>query len=394
MKCIYCNKEITNDNKSSEHIIHNALGGLLESSEICCGKCNALLNKIIDDRFCKIFTPLTSRMENIIKTRTREVPSCTGMALYLKDEQIYKVIIKGDTVVDCAEYKRKNKINLTADDYKQFRIVAYDFKVENSALKQGIAKIAVNFAMYKKINPMALQCCFTKLANEKGDLTRLEFKCPIVLFMPCNDLDMHVERYSSMNLFHSLILFSYENLLVCYVDLFNTFQYYVILSEMWDRSPVYESYCQMLVKFDRIMPNLHNIRAKDISIVAAQYRIASPYSYNIKDLESEIKKKIDKEPYIKSLANLVTDRIIGSLNYKFPRSISFMRSILYYLDDDDLVRLERYRIFTPVEDSNRMVSVFYPEICKNKNLEVRDAIKEYIRMKMERLNKFIIDGTN
>jgi len=391
MKCIYCNKEITNDNKSSEHIIHNALGGLLESSEICCGKCNALLNKIIDDRFCKIFTPLTSRMENIIKTRTTEPPSCTGMALYIKDEQIYKVIIKGDAVVDCAEYKRKNKTNLTADDYKQFRIVAYDFKVENSALKQGIAKIAVNFAMYKKINPMVLQCCFTKEANESGDLTRLEFKCPIVVFMPCNELDMHVERYSRMDLFHSLILFSYENLLVCYVDLFNTFQYYVILSEMWDHSPVYESHCQMLIKFDRIMPNLHNIRVKDISIVAAQYGVKP--TYNIKALESEIKKVIDTEPYKKCLANLVTDRIIGSLNHNLPLSPFNMWSILYYLDDDDWVRLERYRIFTPVEDSNRMVSVFYPEICKNKNLEDKDAIKEYNRMKMERLNEFIIDGT-
>jgi hypothetical protein len=392
MECIYCNKEITKDNRSDEHIIHNALGGHLKSPEVCCSNCNALLKELIDDKFCKIFVPITSRMKNIKKTRTTNVPVCTGMALYLKDGQIYKVIIRGDDVVGCTEYEKKNKVNLTKADYKQFRIVLYDFKVENSALKQGIAKIAVNFAMYNKINPFALQCCFTKKANEKGDLTHIEFKCPIVVFLPCNELDMHVERCSRMDLFHSLILFSYENLLVCYVDLFNTFQYYVILSQMWDRSPVYESYCQMLIKFDRSIPDLHNSRAKDITIVAAQYNVEP--TYNIRELELEIKKVIDKEPYKKCLANLVSDRVIGSLDHNLPLSIFGMRSFLYYFDDDDMVRLERYRIFTPVEDSNSVDSVFYPEICKDKYLKDRDAVKEYICMKMERLNEFIIGGAN
>jgi len=222
------------------------------------------MQNLIDDKFCEMFVPLKSRMKNMTKSRKTKVPSCTGKALFLKDGQIYSVTIKGDAVVNCSEYKRKNKVNLTADDYKLFRIISYDFNIENSALKQGMAKIAMSFAMYKNIKPEILRRCFTTQSNENGDLTHLNFICPIVVFLPCNELDRYMELHSRIDLFHSLILFSHRNLLVCYVDLFNTFQYYVILSETWNNEPVYESHCQMLIKFDRRMPDLHISRMKHV----------------------------------------------------------------------------------------------------------------------------------
>ena len=36
--CVYCGKKI--EKESREHIIQNALGGLYESADICCNKCN------------------------------------------------------------------------------------------------------------------------------------------------------------------------------------------------------------------------------------------------------------------------------------------------------------------------------------------------------------------
>ena len=46
MKCVYCQKEITK--KSSEHVIQNALGGFLETENICCPECNLAVEKNID----------------------------------------------------------------------------------------------------------------------------------------------------------------------------------------------------------------------------------------------------------------------------------------------------------------------------------------------------------
>ena len=37
-KCVYCGKVIVT--RSKEHIIQNAIGGLYESEDICCDKCN------------------------------------------------------------------------------------------------------------------------------------------------------------------------------------------------------------------------------------------------------------------------------------------------------------------------------------------------------------------
>lgn len=36
--CVYCGRKI--EQVSNEHVIQNALGGLYESTEICCGVCN------------------------------------------------------------------------------------------------------------------------------------------------------------------------------------------------------------------------------------------------------------------------------------------------------------------------------------------------------------------
>ena len=43
-KCVYCGKVIVT--RSKEHIIQNAIGGLYESEDICCDKCNNYLSTI------------------------------------------------------------------------------------------------------------------------------------------------------------------------------------------------------------------------------------------------------------------------------------------------------------------------------------------------------------
>ena len=60
MKCVYCQKEITT--KSSEHVIQNAIGGILESEDICCPECNLAVEKFVDKDFVKIFSPITKAL--------------------------------------------------------------------------------------------------------------------------------------------------------------------------------------------------------------------------------------------------------------------------------------------------------------------------------------------
>lgn len=65
-------------------------------------------------------------------------------------------------------------------------------------------------------------------------------------------------------------------MLWCYIDLFNTFQYYVLLSDSWDENiSVHETYLQLLQKLDRSTPTLYIRKPKHILTYAMFYNITS-----------------------------------------------------------------------------------------------------------------------
>ena len=49
--------EIDQENRSEEHIIHNAIGGILKSDSIYCKKCNSKYGSDLDKAFTEIFAP-------------------------------------------------------------------------------------------------------------------------------------------------------------------------------------------------------------------------------------------------------------------------------------------------------------------------------------------------
>ena len=131
--CIYCGKAITKPSK--EHVIQNALGGLLESDEICCGNCNNLISQLVDVPFVSTFNGILDCIPDMVKTNKKNSkPSCSGRAIL--DGKTYEVVIKDRKVVACPEYCKINKKNITDEN---FIITAYDFKIENY-LKELILK--------------------------------------------------------------------------------------------------------------------------------------------------------------------------------------------------------------------------------------------------------------
>ena len=107
--CIYCNKEITT--RSKEHVIQNALGGLLESTDICCADCNNFISKYIDAPFTKTFNPIISQIQNFSKTNnTKSLQPCTGKVLY--NGELYDANIKAGKVVSCPELSRKLRCDI------------------------------------------------------------------------------------------------------------------------------------------------------------------------------------------------------------------------------------------------------------------------------------------
>lgn len=388
-KCVYCGKFITK--RSREHIIQNAIGGLLESEDICCPDCNSYVSKYIDTPFTRIFNPIISRIPNITKTNnTNSMPSCKGIAMYNGDGKVYNVWIKQGKVVSCPELSKKLKCNNISK--LSWEILAYEFNLKNIKFKNGLSKIAFNFALAKGVSDDLLKSKLDiSIKNEK--INDILFKYEVIPFIPMNPVDEYIELHTDFKLYHNLILFNQENLLWCYIDLFNTFQYYVLLSDKWNRNKtIYETYIQLIQKLDRSKPKISCRSLKDILWYSDHYKVKP--CMDVDELAKRINTSIQKESQKKSMNDIIYPRIssfnIGDLYNGNLNKIGWcLKSFQLYMDDDDRFIENNFRTITLVEEGAYVVS--YPLCIGNYMHEKIDinSIRSYTFKKFYRLEKFL-----
>ena len=218
--------------------------------------------------------------------------------MFEKDGKSYNVTIKNGKVIDCIDAKRSYRKNFTDNEYKDFKILTYNFNLENKRFKNGLTKIAVNYALHNNI-PIEQINKLINVQKQGKEVKKISFNAPIVPFKPLNSLDTFLELETTIELYHNLILFSHENVLVCFIDLFNTFQHYVILSEEWSGQSIHHSYLQLIEKIDRSVPILNPTSIKDFHILANMYNVEP--TLDIEKLNKDIKIAIQKEPYEKDM---------------------------------------------------------------------------------------------
>ena len=85
--CYLCRTPLNEMNKSEEHIIPNAIGGKLKSTNILCDECNNKLGKEIDESFNKIFSPFTKRID-MVRDRPDESKKINGRLILSENEKI------------------------------------------------------------------------------------------------------------------------------------------------------------------------------------------------------------------------------------------------------------------------------------------------------------------
>ena len=288
MRCYICNKEIV-DNPSNaneckahgEHIIHNGIRGKLISKTILCETCGGRYSKE-DSAFCKIFDPFIAALNDQLIPAdhgkgTNKV--LRGILLdkpeFNSDDPSLMVTIKEGIVAPIEPFYEinGNQITLYAEkhridqfekvvakeleqnkkDISDFSIVkitnihdkgylAYYFSKDNFTFNQdfknGIVKIATEFALDNKIPREQLSSVLIIKADGTARIDCTNTK--VIPFVPTTLFDCIFEdyRYKLEDEYpsHTLKLFTtrYDNgtvVLYCYLDLFSTFQYYVILNE-------------------------------------------------------------------------------------------------------------------------------------------------------------------
>lgn len=329
--CVYCNKPLdVTGKKSEEHIIQNALGGLLTFNEICCGECNNYLSRVIDAPFTKYFAPVLNYIPDLNKTNKKK--SIPGYPVIVKyNGKKYKGVAKKGILCECRDLCKKLNTNLS-DIRPAPEIVGIEYPLDNIIYRNGMAKIAFNFAMYEGVNINDFKHGLI-ISKDKDKITSIDFKYTVIPFFPMNCFDEAIELYEPMKLFHGMILFNDKNYLWCYIDLFNTYQVYVLLSDQWDvHKPLYREYYQLIQKRNRSADNVDlsgTRRVQDIYSIAEQYKVEP--NLDIDKLQAEINEQIRKGSYQIKLSDLIQS-ILDSNNLTNLRTDLGFADYLDFLD--------------------------------------------------------------
>lgn len=347
-KCYLCGKFFNKSDviKHDEHIIQQAIGGTLTSNSILCKACGGRLGNEIDVPFNMMFDGICTRLDikkdrgNNKKGTAKGIVSIgkdrygndlSGVEVFWRDSKVtpvqpmhrYSLDQKSVTVYADKKQQKNYLKKVEAEIIEKFGsdfkpdiivcddiegVITFPLELDNQSFKNGFAKIAIGFASRCGIDRNDLDLVLdVELGKIKDDIGLLQF-------YPKGVLDEVMERSrDEIRYFpsHTLILFTAAlnpKFLVCYIELFSTFQWYVILSKNYNGEPVYKGYHQRVDKQEDYIfePGRRYYKERDMilsSLGIEQDRINNAYekqkgSPNSKTIE-EIEYAIIQEEHIK-----------------------------------------------------------------------------------------------
>ena len=360
--CYLCGKKFDNKNtkKHDEHIIQQAIGGNLIADNILCASCGEILGKEIDKPFVEIFDPIVSLL-NIRKDRDSKNNKGTkayinGIEVVYKNKEAYPVkpfhlytIDKKEVLIFAGKKQAKNyrkkvenelkenfkeqnlpKINIISNIADMEGVVEFPINIDNLSFKKGLAKIAIGFAIKNGVKredlPLVLEV--------KKDLAYIKNKIIAIPFYPLGLIDQLIEfQRSNFQPYpiHNLILFTLrydpaipsnknKKVLICYIELFSTFQFYIVLNEEYYGEDIYKEYHQQIIKKESI----------NMEFGRRYYKERPLYLKSLNITEDEVKNRFERrQDKYKNIAEAEQDLIIEKLNktkydFDFEEFLNFM----------------------------------------------------------------------
>lgn len=292
--CYMCGKELSEDGhgdtvrRHKEHIIHNGIYGRIKTSTILCEKCGGTYSKS-DAKFVELFSGFMDLMNNQLYSKNHGENKRKRLHAYINlDEPNQKKVeyyegktspfepyyiaddINKEVRIFANKYRAKNYEKVFQKEhpeYAEYTMIHIDnmsagkpiglFFSENNPdfnriFKEGIVKIATEFALDSGVDRVQMESL-----RVQEDSTCL-FDSSLVSIFPysptttAEELVAYAEDVIDPNYpSHILRLYVDENstgrMLVCYVELFSTFRYYVILNRNYRGIEVGRDYAQRLV---------------------------------------------------------------------------------------------------------------------------------------------------
>nr|WP_315396811.1 HNH endonuclease [uncultured Sphingobacterium sp.] len=280
MKCYLTGVDITQENTSIEHILPNALGGKLKSKKVLCSDANLQLSKLIDTKFNKFFEGFYKRLP-IKKDRHTNIGlkgtySKDKREIILKDNQVFpiKPFLSPEGIVYAKNSKEGNNYKRFLNIINQEEIpvitdlagtIEFPFSLDNQEIfNKGFAKIAAGFASLRGIHRSYLKRII--------DLDKKVFRDDLIIFPYFPILNNSIFEFNAYKSkcypIHSISLKGDKEFktLYCYVELFSTFQYIVILDDDYEGENLYYSYLYDLMKGKEISLNEYIESIDDIPL--------------------------------------------------------------------------------------------------------------------------------
>lgn len=291
--------------RHNEHIIQNALYGRLKNNKILCESCGGKLGADIDSGFSEIFRVLTEPLKHKLISKDRDSKDSPTLNGYIKQNGIRKkILIRNNRVIPKDYYyeydKSENKVyvyclNKNASEYtnhvkKQLVNDGIDIGNINFEIRQEIPNIKILETFFSEDNPkfnIIMRLGLNKIATgfaiahkiDRVNLPRtldvinkkIIYTGNIFPFCPHSVVDKKIEElrdtvedgYPT----HTLILYTDNSLdkklLVCYIDLFSTFQFYIILNDDFRGKDIQETYYQRTINQEK--QDYLDIRGTEIS---------------------------------------------------------------------------------------------------------------------------------
>ena len=296
--CYMCGKELSDDGhgetvkRHKEHIMHNGIYGRLKSSTILCEKCGGAYSKS-DAKFVELFSGFIDLLQDKLYSKDHGGDKRKRLKAYLEpgsDRQVEVDYKDGKTsprdpywIVDdekkelilCANDNRQkgyeNVVLKEHPEYASYAIVRKDnitdgkqiglFFSENNPefnkiFKEGIAKIATEFAIDAGVDRKYLAT--TLKVQEDGSCVFDVSETPLVPYSPQSAAEMivdAVEDVVDVNYPHHMLRLYVEEtemgrLLLCYVELFSTFKFYVVLNDQYEGKEISRDYAQRIVSYE------------------------------------------------------------------------------------------------------------------------------------------------
>ncbi len=454
-----------------EHIIQNALHGKLKSNYILCKSCGTTLGNDIDSQFVSLFTPFIERLKKFLIRKDHGSKNINTLQGYLyKDEGFNEKInvqIREGKVSPVEPYyevdESEGKVTIYANEKraKQFKPVvqkkiestggnpdSFEFKSKtdiqdegilgyfftegvsnfNEIFKKGFVKIAVDFAANYGISrenmPNVIEIdSETKMAKLNHNNCCFPF---ISIGAIDNIIELNRPDIEELYPTHTVILFNQKvggkNLLYCYIDLFSTFQYYVLLNPNYESEDIHEVFHQTIIKQEIPEIDVRRIRPKHLSIVIQEYnidmakykgeRLSDLYDFIEKEIKNyQIRSTLNFQEELKKMFSKISlpmvlqlggkdipsiEHIISSINYKIPNSQKKSMIFEYhaYVENEADFNYQLFRKIFYENDGDGGLELMSTPIECNSPTITDEYRKEYCHMKFNQLNTFIINKEN